>query len=109
MGKGGNVYKELLLWEAEPAPEQSTVLVKGRNPELVERRNEKIAYRFVYWLKRHPQYRYEVHLAQLAQEFDLAEVTIGEIIQQTGDVIARIKKEWPAVKELKERWPWIVW
>jgi hypothetical protein len=106
MGKGGEIYKELKDTKEDKPVNRDR---KGRSPDLIDQRNEQIAHRFVYWLKRHPQYRYDAHLTQLAKEFNLSVVTVGEIIQKMPDSIKQIKKDFPPAKELKERWHWMVW
>ncbi len=108
--RGHAIYRAMQLWEVpEPQEVAGEPDRPGRSAELHEARNERLWHRFVYWTRTHPQYQYEAHLKQLSAEFDLSEVTIGELIQDNRYEIARVRKDFPSTEELRARWWWMVW
>lgn len=104
MPRGGKQYKELLLFEEPASLESEAAAYRGRNPELIERRNEHLLTRLVYFGKEHPEWKYEAIVAQLAAEFYLSESTVGQIIEANGAVTVRIRREWPGIPALKKKY-----
>lgn len=83
---------------------------RGRNIDLVARRNEKIAYRYYYHAYLQKKHSWEVILRELHLEFDLSEATLARIITVClADPIRLIFKDKPEAKQLKQQFPYFQW
>lgn len=108
--RGGKISKELLLFDLPDtggdaaAPER-----KGRDAALIERRNERLFHRYVYHRLDNPKWAHEYLVEQIAEEFDLSTSTVGQLIEANAGELVRIRREFPTVKELRDKWPWMVW
>lgn len=83
---------------------------RGRNIDLIERRNEKIAYRYYYYAYLQRQQNWERILGILANEFDLSDATLSRIITTIlSENIRLLFNEKPTVVDLKKKFPYFNW
>lgn len=103
--RGRKLSKDLLLWSAdEPQPDGGATA-----PDLRAQRNELMMHRFVYYRLQNKGMMHEYLVRKVAAEFFLSEVTVGEIIQDNAGRVTAIRREMPNNKELRKRWPWLIW
>jgi len=81
---------------------------KGRSSALLEKRNEKICYRF-YYHSRILLLRYEYVLIALTNEFDLSEWTLIEIIAKYANQLKAISDRKFTRAQLKSVYPFFSW
>lgn len=83
---------------------------RGRSAVLIERRNEKICYRY-YFKARHQRIRsYEQIIEELSAEFDLSTATLGKmVVTVLADRLKGVFQEQPSIRTLKARFPHLVW
>lgn len=107
----GAHFHESLLLDTYPSLSRPTEVVKrGRNAVFLERRNEKIAHRYYYKMYVLGIKSWEEVISQLANEFDLCPATLVNILTQlVHDFIRELLDEKPDVKELRKRYPYLVW
>lgn len=105
--RGIGVFNSLLFED-----DATTTLVrpehKGRCPELIEKRDELLLYRFYYKSKIQRRI-YDDVLDALEAEFFISQTMIKKIIQSKSELVLQIKRQQPDVTALKKRWPHIVW
>ena len=83
---------------------------KGRNSQLHEARNEALVSRYFYYGNFFDRkFSYEFIVKKVASEFYLSPVTVPEIIEANYNFLVKLKKEQPAIKYFKEKWPHLVW
>lgn len=83
---------------------------KGRSNVLHNARNEALIARYYFYCKFFEnKLNYDYIISKLATEFYLSTVTIPEIITANTDKLSELKKEQPALKFFKEKWPYMVW
>ena len=78
------------------------------SPLLVEKRNEKLFYRFYYY-SRVLKYNYDNTVNSLSEEFDLAVFTICYIISNNTKRITEVGKEKLTAAQLKKKYPSFSW
>lgn len=80
---------------------------KGRNEELLHRRNECLAHRHYYYVKI-ARKQYGDVLAALVLEFHLTERTIVDILQKS-EYLKILKQQNPDVKFFRKKYPHLSW
>lgn len=85
-----------------------TSIRRGRNTELIQRRDDKLAARFYYYsqIKR---FKYLVIFFYLSQEFDLRERVIMDRLKANQPKLDILFEEKPSINELKKRFPYFSW
>ena len=100
--KGARIFKQhLQSLFPEDREATDTERSQGRDPELIEARNEAIMYRYHYYCM--GDSRWEIILPKLAKEFYLSEVTMSKIIQENSVLRRRILNENPTAADMKKR------
>ena len=98
------------MFQSAPQAAERQELRRGRSAALVERRNEKIAYRYYYKAYILGMRSWEEIIEHLGEEFDLGRATVVNIItQQIQPLIRRLMCAKPDVKELRKLYPYMVW
>jgi hypothetical protein len=105
MIRGKKIYT---LFGPEETPVASAEDQRGRDPELIRLRNEHLLYRFA-WYRADIRNSYEWMVQQLSREFYLSESTIGQLIEASSEVLARIRGEKPTERDLKRKFPFFEW
>jgi len=83
---------------------------KGRNSRLHEARNEALVSRYFYYGNFFDRkLSYEFIINKVASEFYLSPVTVPEIIEANYNLLVKLKKDQPAIKYFKDKWPHLVW
>lgn len=81
---------------------------KGRNNELIQHRNRKLAARYYYY-----SYllglKFTRCLEHLVIEFDLSESRICDLISQQCDSVSEMEHSAIGVAELRRAYPFMVW
>lgn len=96
------------IFNQPSAPSQKTS--KGRSNLLHTARNEALVSRYFYYGNFFDRkYSYEYIIKKVATEFYLSPVTVPEIIEANYSLLVTLKKEQPALKFFKEKWPHLVW
>lgn len=81
---------------------------KGRNSNLVNRRNTLLVARYYYY--GHFRHRgYEEIVAALQREFFLSPATITHIVQDNADVLEVMKKEAKSIVYFQAQWEHLKW
>ena len=108
MQRGSHIFSTLF---ADPTPAIANAdKVKGRDAALIDKRNERLLYRYFYY-GYYTDKRVTAIYAILSEEFDLTERRIHDIISD-GDnytVLSAIRKAPPSVRELRSKYPFLVW
>ena len=104
MGKVGEKFFKEFTNEGEVKKQA----VRGRSPELLQVRNEKIFHRFYYY-SRIIQYKYEHVLTALKNDFDLSENTIAELIMNNANRVKEVGDLKLTRKQLKDMFPNYSW
>ena len=78
-----------------------------RDPELINKRNEALLHRYYFWALKN--IRYEQVLKILSNEFYLSNITITKILSAQIDRLLQIKKQKPAIHDLKKLYPYLNW
>ena len=105
---GSRKLKHIDLSKPAPTPKGNAVPVLGRNKELLNRRNRKIAIRYYYHnaLKNRPISK---TLEILIYEFDLDSYTISKILKREADSIIEMKKNKVTIVTLKKEFDLPTW
>jgi len=81
---------------------------KGRSLQLIAKRNEKLFHRY-YYHSRIRQLKYELVLVELANDFDLSESTLVQIIECNTTRIKEIGDKKLTRQKLKTLYPSFSW
>lgn len=105
--RGVRLYNALLFNELDivtlPKPEHS-----GRDPQLIENRNQFLFYR--YYFKTAIQRKQYIDVCrELSNETFLSQIRIKEILQDNTESVLLLKKQKPQPKELAKLYPHINW
>jgi len=84
------------------------VFKKGRNAHLIEKRNEKLFHRY-YYHSRIRHLNYETVLLELANDFDLSQSTLVQIIEFNTQRIKEIGDRKLTRQKLKNLFPSFSW
>jgi hypothetical protein len=105
--RGSNtLFTEIFNQSNESTPKAG----KGRNSHLHKARNEALVSRYFYYGNFFDRkLSYEFIIKKVATEFYLSPVTVPEIIEANYHLLVQLKKEQPAIKFFKEKWPHLVW
>ena len=111
--RGISVFNTLLFDEANtdtlPKPE-----TKGRDPQLILKRDELLIYRF-YFKSKVQRKLYDDVLSELECEVFLSKVMLQKIIQSKSEIAFQIKKHYSSLnpvairREFQKKFPFIVW
>lgn len=105
--RGSQTLFHNLFTETEtlPAPKQR----KGRSAELIEKRNELLVHRYVFYKTIKPTLSYEYIIERLSDELYLSRITIPELIMdQRGKIHVLLKQE-PTRSYFQKKYPHFVW
>jgi hypothetical protein len=105
--RGIKLHQTLFGPELIPDDKQDDDL-RGRDPELIQARNEHIFHRYLYWSDG-GRAAYPWVISQLKREFYLSESRLGQIIDADKGEIARIKSQKLTEKQLNDKYPPPVW
>jgi len=111
MSRGKNSLKHLdcsqhnLFGEPSVTAAPST---KGRNKELLDRRNKKIIARY-YFHNAICNKTISGAIEQLVDEFDLDDRTLSLIIKKEENFICELRKKKPSRDSLKKQYHWPQW
>lgn len=85
-------------------------VVEKQSPrdEVLKLRNKAVCARIYYYLHV-KKMRYDVVLEMVCQEFFLAELTVGRIINNNTKELARLKSQKADTKDLRKDWPHLSW
>lgn len=101
----GSVIFESLF---EPEEDQSETPPRGRNPELIARRNELILHRY-WFFGAYTQIRHSAVIKALSDEFFLTDRRVQDIIFASGEQLKAMRASPPKLDELRARWPHLSW
>lgn len=85
-----------------------TNISKGRNPFLIQNRNNKLAARF-YWYSCIIGLNFSRCLENLEEELDISQSRICDLISECGDIISELERNQVTVQQLKTRFPFFSW
>jgi hypothetical protein len=91
-----------------PKGRQNRVTRKGRNDQLMEKRNECLVARYYYYGS-HSEKRYDIILQQLSDEFFLSTSTIQDLVQSNMKYLHELKDKEPRRAYFESNWPHLVW
>lgn len=100
------VLKPVLLYYLPTHP--ANMQKRGRNPELITRRNQKLAARY-YWYAVILELNTDRCLENLMGDFDLAKATIYDIINQQSEIVTALAGEEIDVRQLQRWFPGLSW
>ncbi len=90
-------------------PEPKADRKPGRDPELTQRRNRKMAARLYYYRTFHPRVRNEFIMQLMMQDFDLSLVRIAEVVAELDAELQHLKSIKPDLSWFWKRWPRMLW
>jgi aspartyl/asparaginyl-tRNA synthetase len=105
--RGIKLYNTMFADEY-PVAAPSTAKPIGRNPELIEKRNDYLAHRF-YFKTKMKRMMYMDAVKELSSETWLSNFHIQKVLQNNAETVLKVKTEKPTLKQLKEKWPHIIW
>jgi hypothetical protein len=105
--RGIATYK-MLLFNDNVVEETLSEPRGGRSPLLIESRDEFLLHR-VYFKSSIQRKLYSDVLNEMETEVYLSKMMLQKIIAGKTDALLLIKRNKPSLKELKEKWPHIVW
>jgi hypothetical protein len=83
---------------------------RGRNPELLQQRNEKMAYRYYYYAYLKQTRGWEYIVTMLSVEFDISTTTVSKTVTMVlSETLKDIFQQKPSVQDLKRKFPYLVW
>jgi hypothetical protein len=80
----------------------------GRNKVLMANRDTCMMYRYYFYVSILRK-NYQDAIAIVSQQFFLSEIRVVECMQDNTELRHRIFKEKLSVKELKQRFDWLIW
>ena len=92
----------------EPAHFKAPTLKRGRNTELMQKRNHLLMHRYYFYVKIKRK-QYQDTLDVLEKEFQLSQLRIVMCMNQNSKTLKEIFNSKPDVKFLKESFDWFVW
>lgn len=104
--RGSLTFQSLFTDETITLP--GKVAGKGRCAELIEQRDVCLINRYFFYGK-YSGIRYETVVQNLSREFFLTERRVQDIISENSNLLRELRKDPPAVIELKNRWPHLRW
>lgn len=81
----------------------------GRNADMLEQRNKRLAARLYYYRRWHTMVIQEYVYRLLMLEFDLTLSTLSQLLPHLQDEMRRLKATKPELKELRSEYFWMVW
>ena len=106
--RGITTYKILLFDDNIVTVDAPNENRGGRNPLLIEKRDEFLFHR-IYFKTTVQRKLYEDVLDELESEVYLSKTMLKKIINSRTDELLQIKRNKPTIKELKDKFPHIVW
>lgn len=88
-----------------PAPKQR----KGRSADLIEKRNDLLIHRYVFYSQITPRLNYDFIIERLSEEVFLSPITIPEIIAVNRGKIHVLRKNDLTRHYFEKRYPFLVW
>jgi hypothetical protein len=109
--RGERLFNDLSLFPDETNAQPDEVKSRGRDADLVRRRNERLCARLHWYKVTYSKWSYPAILESLSTEFDLSIVTIPQILEQDEwqRETRRLWNENPNISYFKNKWPWIKW
>lgn len=105
--RGLRLHQALIFEEVEiriPDSDQRS----GRNPQLIEKRDNLLIHRF-YFKTKVQRKIYDDVLRELEEETFLSKIMIMKILQAKADQALLIKKQQPSKEDLRRQFPFMVW
>lgn len=93
---------------ASDGSKDTTLKKKGRNNELLERRNDKLICRYYYYA-RILNLRIDMILNRLESEFDLSQRRVLDIVAENQGKLYEMSKKQIPVKQLADTYPAYNW
>jgi len=81
---------------------------KGRNPEMLEKRNKHLVARYYYY-GQIQKLLYDVVMEKLSQEFYLTPGTVPQVLSELGTELAELRRTAPSAASFAKQWPWMKW
>lgn len=106
--KGIHLFHSLFPAENAVDTSTSTAQCKGRSEEQHAERNERLIHRFLFYSKI-TGLRYDVLTKIISIEFAICNRTVQNILTENNDRLRQIRADLPDKKELKQRWPFLIW
>lgn len=82
---------------------------KGRSASLIEKRNDLLLHRYVFYAQQQPRLSYDFIINTLSEELYIAPITIVEIIADNRPSIQSIRKQEPTRAYFAKKFPCWVW
>lgn len=101
------MYNSLFADEA-PVEALDNVRTSGRNADKIAGRNEYLAHRF-YFKSKVQRMNFMDAINELAAEVWLMPFQVQKLLQANADDVLMVKQQKPTAKQLREKWPHIVW
>jgi hypothetical protein len=105
--RGITTYK-FLLFDETIVPVDAPKKATGRDSALIENRDTFLLHR-VYFKSSIQRKLYDDVLDEMTTEVFLTRRMLQDIITRKTDELLQVKRNKPSTKELKEKWPHIVW
>lgn len=102
---GVKLFNELMRESNDNVAVQKS---SGRNPDLINARNNFLVHRF-YFKTKIQRMQLDDAMESIGKELWLSKVQVSKIIYAKADNILNIKKQQPTVNVLRQAWPHIVW
>lgn len=102
--RGSTLFLE--LFDAETLPQKQR---KGRSPELIEKRNELLIHRYVFYRTLTVRLSYEYIISRLSEELHLSTYTIPQIIEDNQGKIVALRRQEPSRQYFQKKYPHFVW
>lgn len=105
--RGSNTLFADIFEDQMPRPVKTG---KGRSVQLHDARNEALVSRYYFYCKFFDnKLNYDWVINTVAKEFWLSPVTVPEIIDNSFETLATLKRSKPELKYFKEKYPHLVW
>lgn len=109
MQRGTRTFQFLLFTQNEATEAVAEKRAGGRDPILVEKRNQLIAHRYYYYA-RMLRKNYPDTLDHLCNEFFISEYQlVNRVIGNALATLAQLKREDPTVQYFRKKYPFMVW
>ena len=96
------------LFDILTEKDKSPLKKRGRNEQLIIKRNECLVHRYYYYAKV-KQLKYADVIKKLSEEFYISERTVADIAQMQNELFNEVFKEKPALKTLIIKYNYLNW
>jgi hypothetical protein len=102
--RGSSLFSD--FFDTETLPQKQR---KGRSPELIEKRNDLLIHRYVFYSTLPNRLNYEYIITRLSEELHLSPITIPQIIEDNQGKIVALRRQEPSRQYFQKKYPYLVW